>query len=167
MNLRDAQQFLNLSEYDLILNEVGYKPEWTISVFEDPYEGPCLYLTADVVDGYDHSKTVPLRIRSNIPPHRNREEFLIWLQWRLIQIEIHECREYFHVNGKPWSDPHDVIEPKPKADYSNVDAPAKLRPQGEEAPQHRQCLPGCDVQGAHKECMKLTRSNSFVYLRDV
>lgn len=116
MHLNDAPAYLDINDYQNLMQQVKYKPEWTLSVFQDPYEGPCLYLTADVVDGYDHSSTVPLRIRSNIPHHTDAQQFYTWLQWRLIQVEIHECREYFHVGGAPFSDPHDVIEPIPHGD---------------------------------------------------
>lgn len=123
MHLDDAPRFLTYEQYADLIQRVQYKPDWTISVFLDPYEGPTLYLTADVVDGYDHSKTVPLRIRSSIPHHRTPGEFYTWLQWRLIQIEIHEAREYFHVDDEPWSDPHDVIEPYPRTDTEREVAP--------------------------------------------
>src|SRR5688500_9957376 len=116
MHLNDAPPFLTYEDYAELIQHVKYKPGWNIIVFQDPYEGPCLYLHAEVVDGYDHTKTVPLRIRSNIPHHTDSGQFYKWLQWRLIQVEIHECREYFHVDGKPLSDPHDVIEPYPAGD---------------------------------------------------
>ena len=116
MDLNDAPRFLTYEQLADCIAQVQYKPDWTISVFNDPYEGPCLYLTADVVDGYDHTKTVPLRIRSNIPHCTTPGDFYRWLQWRLIQVEIHEAREYFHVDGEPWSDPHDVIEPYREGD---------------------------------------------------
>jgi hypothetical protein len=116
MDLNDAPRFLTYEQLADCITRAEYKPDWTISVFNDPYEGPCLYLTADVVDGYDHTKTVPLRIRSNIPHCTTPGDFYRWLQWRLIQVEIHEAREYVHVDGEPWSDPHDVIEPYREGD---------------------------------------------------
>jgi hypothetical protein len=33
------------------------------------------------------------------------------VQWRLIQIESHEAREWLHVDGRIVFDPHDPVEP--------------------------------------------------------
>jgi hypothetical protein len=111
MNLNDAPTYLTYEDYAQLIDRVKYKSDWSIGVFQDPYEGPTLLLVAEVEDGYDPDKTTMLRIRSNIPHHTLDVEFFQWLQWRLVQVEIHEAREYFHVDGKPFSDPHDVIEP--------------------------------------------------------
>lgn len=116
MLLEDAPQFLSLTELQELIDEFSYRPGWSLDVFADPWEGPCLYIVADVVDGYHPEKTVELRIRSNIPPIPSAEYFAVWLQWRLSLIESHEAREYLHRDGRPVFDPHDAVEPGGKAD---------------------------------------------------
>jgi hypothetical protein len=111
VKLHSASRFLTPDELQDELAHFTYRPGWKLEVFVDPWEGPCLYVSATVVDGYDHAKTVDLGIRSLIPPMRTRPAFADWLLWRMLQIESHECREYLHRNGKPWVDPHDPIEP--------------------------------------------------------
>lgn len=111
VKLRPAHEHLTPDELRNELAQFTYKPGWELQLFVDPWEGSCLYVTASVVDGYDHAKAVDLRIRALVPPMRTREAFADWLVWRMLQIESHECREYLHRNGRPYVDPHDPIEP--------------------------------------------------------
>lgn len=111
--LSEAPRFLTFDELRNGIENYTYKPGWHLSVFMDPWEGPCFYLVADVPDAYNPGKTVELRIRSNIPPIPSAAYFAIWLQWRLQLVESHECREYFRrkVDGRPVFDPHSPVEP--------------------------------------------------------
>jgi hypothetical protein len=111
VRLEDAPSYLTLEQLQAEIKRYTYRSGWAMSVFGDPFEGPCFYLEADVRDAYDPGKTVPLRIRAVIPPIPTREYFGEWLQKRLIEVEIHECREYLRRDGKILYDPHDVIEP--------------------------------------------------------
>ena len=111
MLLEDAPRFLSLTELQAEVALYSYRPGWSLQVFADPWEGPCLYILADVVDGYHPEKTVELRVRVNVPPIPSREYFAIWLQWRLALMESHESREHLHKDGKPVFDPHDAVEP--------------------------------------------------------
>ncbi len=111
MRVADAPQFLSAEQLSAELAQFSYRPGWSMQIFVDPWEGPCLYVVADVVDGYHPKETVELRIRSAVPPIPSYDYFAIWLQWRLAQIESHECREYLHRGGKPVFDPHDPVEP--------------------------------------------------------
>lgn len=115
--LADSPRFLSCDELRLELENYTYRPGWELSVFMDPWEGPCLYVVAEVPDAYDPGETTELRIRSNIPPIPNAAYFAIWLQWRLSLIEHHESREYFRriQDGRPVFDPHLVIEPGGRA----------------------------------------------------
>jgi hypothetical protein len=113
MNLADAPTWLTP---DTLIAEIGryqYRPGWTLTVFIDPWEGPCLYVVADLVDGYHPDQTVQVRIRSAIPPIPTTDYFGHWLLWRLGMIESHECREYLRRDTKLLFDPHDPIEPSP------------------------------------------------------
>lgn len=111
MLLGEAPQFLSLTELQGEIARYSYRPGWVLQVFADPWEGPCLYVVADVLNGYHPDQAVELRIRSAIPPIPSREYFAVWLAWRLGQIESHESREYFQRDGKPVFDPHDPVEP--------------------------------------------------------
>jgi hypothetical protein len=111
--LHEAPRFLSYDELRLELENFSYRPGWDLSVFMDPWEGPCLYVVADVANAYSSGETTELRIRSNIPPIQSVAYFAMWLQWRLQLIELHESREYFRhrADGRPVFDPHQVIEP--------------------------------------------------------
>lgn len=109
--LRDAPTFLTFEQIRDEVARFTYRPGWHLSAFDDPFEGPCFYVVADVPNGYRPEETVELRIRSNIPPIPDPEYLAVWVWWRLDLIERHETREFLHRDGKPWSDPHDPIEP--------------------------------------------------------
>lgn len=111
MLLSEAPQFLSLTELQDEVDQFSYRPGWSLDVFADPWEGPCLYVVANVENGYDPDQVIELRVRSAIPPIPSRGYFAIWLQWRLQQIELHESREYLRRDGRPVFDPHDPVEP--------------------------------------------------------
>ncbi len=111
MLLADSPYFLNIEDLQAEIVRYTYRPGWELIVFDDPWEGPCLYVVADVIDAWEPEKTTELRVRSNIPPMRSGEDFGIWLAWRLMQIESHESREYLRRDGRTLHDPHDPVEP--------------------------------------------------------
>jgi hypothetical protein len=115
MLLSEAPQFLSLTELQAEIAAFSYQPGWTMEICQDPWEGPFLYVVANVIDGYHPEQTVELRIRSNVPPIPSREYFAIWLQWRMDQIALHESREYLRRGGRPVFDPHDPVEPGGRA----------------------------------------------------
>lgn len=111
MRLSEVRPQLTYPELAEEITKYGYREEWKLSVFNDAYEGPCLFVRAIVPDARRPGKKVVLRIRSNIPPLETTEDFGRWLLWRLGQIELHECRELLHYGGQLLVDPHDPIEP--------------------------------------------------------
>jgi hypothetical protein len=112
VKLSDAPRFLTAEELAAELARFAYRPGWRLSVFVHPWEGPFLRIRASVVNAYDPTADqVELRINSPIPPMRDAEAFAHWLLWRLGMVELHEAREFLHRDGKPFVDPHDVIEP--------------------------------------------------------
>lgn len=113
MKLADAPRILDHAQLAAVLAEVTYRPGWTLSLYADPFEGPVFRVCADVPDTYHPGQTVQVRINSRVPWQTSRDGFLLWLLWRLDQVERHECREFFKVCGRPWFDPHDPIEPEP------------------------------------------------------
>jgi hypothetical protein len=115
--LSESPRFLTYEELRSELENYRYREGWDLSVFMDPWEGPCFYLVAEVDNAYSPGDPVELRIRSNIPPIPSAAYFAIWLQHRLQLIELHESREHFRrrVDGRPVFDPHLVTEPGGKA----------------------------------------------------
>jgi hypothetical protein len=111
MRLDDAPRFLTYEELAREIARYTYRKGWDLSVFLDPWEGPCLYIVADVADGYHPERTVQLRIRSNIPPMADANAFGWWILWRVSQIESHEVREMLRRDGELLVDPHDPAEP--------------------------------------------------------
>lgn len=94
------------------LNRYEYRHgQWKLDIYNDPHEGPCLDVTAVVPDSYNPGETTTLRIRSAIPPIETAEYFGKWLLWRLMQIEVHECREMLWRDGWVYRDPHDPLQP--------------------------------------------------------
>ena len=49
MLLRDTPDYLTFEELCTEVARFSYRPGWTLEVFLDPWEGPCLYVVADVV----------------------------------------------------------------------------------------------------------------------
>lgn len=89
---------LDLSQLQAILAKlVTYKPGWEITVFADgdPEGYSIRILTAP-------DNMVEFDVTERIPPFRNEEEFLRFLQWRILRIEIKSCHEWFKVNGRPF-----------------------------------------------------------------
>lgn len=89
-----------------VLGEVEYVPGWEFRLDDDPYEGPVLWILADVPNAYRPGETQRLEIETYVPPLVDRNAALAWLDWRLLRVATHEHREFFRVNGKPYSDPH-------------------------------------------------------------
>jgi hypothetical protein len=111
VNITDAPTLLTATQLTDELGRYTYKDGWVLEIFNDPYEGPFLYITVTVPDGYRPGEMTTLYIRSNVPPIPTAEYFGLWLWWRLDQIERHETREFLRYDGDPWSDPHDPLEP--------------------------------------------------------
>lgn len=104
----DQPGILSLSTAYLqaILERVRYKPGWDFSLYDGRHEGQHMVITTVVPDAYNPSETVTLDVHSMLPPQFSETQFLEWLLWRLRRIEIHECREFFHVDGQVYDDPH-------------------------------------------------------------
>lgn len=110
-NLDQFPYYLTYQELVNAFRQVSYRrPGWELSMFADPFEGPCLMIKGRTTDFVDPDETVELRIRSLIPPMESVAQFYYWLLWRLTQVESHETREAFWVDGEVFRDPHDPIE---------------------------------------------------------
>jgi hypothetical protein len=114
MDLEDAPAFLSFEQMQRALARLSYKPGFELSLFMHPFEGPFLQVKVETPDGYDPSKTVTLTINSMIPEWliETEDHLFRYVLWRLHKIEAHETCEFLHVDGKPYRDPHDFIEPR-------------------------------------------------------
>lgn len=126
MDLNDAPQLLAYATVAAEVDAYTYPPGWAVTTYVDPFEGPCLYVTALVADGYRDGGPLPLRIRVNLPPMPSVEYLAIWLWWRLDLVARHELREMFRRDGRPVFDPHDIIEPGSPPEHLAAHA-ARLR----------------------------------------
>lgn len=93
-----------------ILEEITYRPGWTMAIKEDQHEGPYLRVIAPTKNSYDESADLDLGINSYLSPNDRADEraFVNFLIWRLERIESHEAREWLKRNGKAIFDPHEV-----------------------------------------------------------
>jgi hypothetical protein len=102
---------LTFDELHKELSLYSYRPGWMFTLWNDPHEGFLLYIVAKVIDSADPEKETELRINSWVPPMETRKQFCEWLFWRLRQIEIHECMEWFKRRGQSVFDPHADKDP--------------------------------------------------------
>jgi hypothetical protein len=81
-----------------------------------PMGRPYIYVKAVVPNAYNVREETTLYIKALIPTWviPDQKHFLWWLQQRFIEMETHECLEFFKFDGKPLFDPHDPIEPVKK-----------------------------------------------------
>lgn len=97
------------------LSIITYRPGWMLTLWNDPYEGIMLYILASVRNSYNPDEETELRIVTWVPPIPDMNYFHQWLFWRLRAIEIHECMEWFKVDGTPIFDPHEDRDPPREA----------------------------------------------------
>lgn len=114
MDLEQQPQPLSFGILQCLLGCVTYKKGFNFSLFQDEtMSRTVLYVRATVPNAYDLTKNTELFIRAIIPTWviRTPEDFFLWIQQRLIEMEIHECLEFFRIDGKPLYNPHDPVEP--------------------------------------------------------
>ncbi len=98
-----------LSSQDIraALAAVTYKPHYAFH-FTESREGWTMWITCSAMpNAYRPDEPFRFEVETFIPRYlADVEAFYDWLAWRLEFLEAHEAREWFRVNGKPWSDPH-------------------------------------------------------------
>jgi hypothetical protein len=99
---------MTFSALEAAVARFSYREGWRFSVHLDEFLGPYLRIIAPVANGYDPRKRVDLGIDCRLPPGalRSAEGLKEWLLWRLIEVEVHECREFLRYDGELVSDPH-------------------------------------------------------------
>lgn len=114
--LKDEPPLLSLEALKVIADQFEIQfagTQWKVRVFEDPHEGPAIYFTADVVDTYNQTNNIELRILSYLSPNdrRNVESFKNYVLWRLKRIAVHEVGEGLKFSGQHVWNPHEPLEP--------------------------------------------------------
>lgn len=104
---------LNIERLQYEISLYRWRPGVLMRVFDDPHEGPTLILNWTTTDFRHPETTTDLGIRSRIPTCliHTTDDFQVWLLWRLLEIDAHECREALVYRDKIVRDPHDPLEP--------------------------------------------------------
>lgn len=92
------------------LNRCDYKPGWSWRL--DNLDGGHLYLIVEypTTNTYSPNEPVSVRGKIEIPPYEvqywSEERFMHWLAQRMVDLEIHESREWLRRDGALWDNPH-------------------------------------------------------------
>lgn len=97
---------LTLSEIQDYLKRFSYKQGWTIKAWEGAYEGWHIGIRTELPDAYNPGDTVTIDVNALLPPMQDLAALKTWLFWRIKQIEIHECMEFFKFDDEIVFDPH-------------------------------------------------------------
>lgn len=100
------------TEVAALLEAVSWRPGWTITLLSwaGP-DGPVVRIQGTAPDARDRTgeTTTLLTIDAPVPVPVALTDpiaFYGWLEYRLLRIDAHECREWFRVHGECWSNPH-------------------------------------------------------------
>lgn len=106
-----------------MLKRCAYKPGWELWVDGDSYSRwvtdrisyvdvlanrRVLRIKARVIDSNDHDKTVEITHSFEVPESvvEHEDLFIRFVSQCLQNVERHECKEFFMVDGKRHEDPH-------------------------------------------------------------
>ena len=96
-------------ECEQIVKNIAYRPGWRFIVREDNISDFLkLMIEGEVINAYMHrEQTRIVQVNTFDPSTFPRPiDFLKWIRGALIQMEIHECEEFFEFHGKKIFDPH-------------------------------------------------------------
>lgn len=108
-HLTHAQQaeVLSTDQIRSCLERFEYKPGWSVSVFDDAFEGQKIRIVAEgLQDSYNPGQTIDLGVNSFLAPVMDEWDLKRWLYWRISRIELHELREFLKWDGHLVWDPH-------------------------------------------------------------
>lgn len=89
-----------------LLSRFTYRPGWDFNILRerDTY---ILHISADVVDSDNPHKIAPLQFAHGIPQFVPPAfDWQRWLLDMIMEVERHECREFFKIDGVKVYDPH-------------------------------------------------------------
>lgn len=85
-----------------ILRTFTYRPGWKFAIVDGR-----LMIRAMVIDTNDHSQMTPLCNVQSIPEFVRKDfDWPRWLLHVILEIEDHEAREFFKIDGVKVFDPH-------------------------------------------------------------
>lgn len=96
----------DLAAFRAQLDRASYLPGWDIDVHDTHYEGLMLRVVGTVPDSYHPGETTELGINTHLPWLLRYDQLHEFVLRRLLIVGSHEVREWFKVDGHPYSDPH-------------------------------------------------------------
>lgn len=85
-----------------LLQVFTYRPGWTFKI-----ERGMLLIQAMVIDTDDHKRRTPLNFAQILPEFvRDDFDWTHWLFYKIMEVEDHEAREFFKIDGVKVFDPH-------------------------------------------------------------
>jgi hypothetical protein len=98
---------LTTAELQAHLKDFAFPADMTVTIHDDPFEGPLVRIVYRVKDSYSDDK-IDLGISSFLSPNdrQSLEAFQAFMVWRVFRIFGHEAREQVQYRGVPISDPH-------------------------------------------------------------
>ena len=101
---------MTLDELRDLVSRISYKPNWTIALLDGP-EFPTLRIAWRSPDSTLRSpEPLDLRIKHTVPPllcaRWGPDEALRFVFEKVMEMERHEAREWFKVDGVPVDYPH-------------------------------------------------------------
>lgn len=100
------------AEIQRVIDRVSYKRGWQYAVYHDYATAWLIMRISRMVEHVDEpEKIIPLVMTRVIPCELAEERFLIDQLYRLtIDFELHECKEWFKINGVCYEEPHPEIK---------------------------------------------------------
>ena len=85
-----------------LLQTFTYRPGWKFFVLDG-----AIHVQAMVIDTDDHERMTPLRFVRPLPQFtRDDFDWTRWLLYIVLEVEDHEAREFFKIDGVKVFDPH-------------------------------------------------------------
>ena len=94
------------------LDRIMYKPGWEFSAEYDGITSVTIVIRVEVQNTYNPMESVWLSSRDTIYPELytsfmdNDKEFADYMFRRIKEMEIHESREWFRLDGEIYDNPH-------------------------------------------------------------
>lgn len=116
MDLNASIKGLPAAALNDLLKPITHRPGFTLEVHPGHWWNqwnrnttppPCIGLSMTVVNTYHPEKTIPLSMHQTVPTFLvTVEDFFDFNLGLCMWFDMHECREWFKIDGKPWRDPH-------------------------------------------------------------
>jgi hypothetical protein len=93
---------------EAMLARVTYKPGWRLEIRPSPAQGvqKALYVVAEIANSWRPEEDGYFGRSAPIPPSLDKAAFYRFVFEEVLEMERHEAREWFRVDGVPPFDPH-------------------------------------------------------------